>query len=114
MSNATMNGAMTYRPNWRVRFWQWLGFRYAAHAGRPDDEEAKYTIHRIVTRWDWRDRFLLLISGTTETELCVETETLEAVKGSRSREVVIAPGYSRRLVASMAALHARQARGGDE
>jgi hypothetical protein len=89
--NNIQAGAMAYRPGRVMRAYLALGFRYSAHAPRPDDDEARYTIHRTTTYWDWADRFRILISGKTELEICVETETLETVKGIQSRAVVLAP-----------------------
>lgn len=86
------NTAMEFRPPFSMRFWRWLGFRYSARAERPEDDEARYTIHRTFVHWDWRDRLRILLSGKTETELCVETETLETVKSVRTQAVVLAPG----------------------
>lgn len=86
------NGAMEFRPPLKMRILRALGFRYSAYAPRPENDDAHYTVSRVVTCWDWRDRLRILVSGMTEVEICVETEKLEMVKGSRSAAVVLAPG----------------------
>lgn len=85
------NGIMAYRPPLPMRIWLKLGFRYSAHAPRPDDDEARFTIHTVTTCWDWKDRLRILFSGMTRTEVCVETEKLETLKGVRAAAVVLAP-----------------------
>lgn len=84
-----------FRPNIVYRFWRAMGFRHGAFAGRPDDDEARYTIHTILSHWDWRDRLRILISGDTATEICVETKAIEEIKGVRTEAVVLAPGARR-------------------
>jgi len=91
--NASNEGCMEFRPPIAQRIWRFLGFRYGAYCERPEGDEAIYTIHRIFTHWDWRDRLRILISGQTETELCVETEALQLIVGVRSAPAVLAPGY---------------------
>ena len=81
-----------YRPSRKMRMLLALGFRYSAYAPRPEGDDAHYTISKVITHWDWRDRLRILISGMTEIEVCVETEKLEMVKGSQSGAVVLAPG----------------------
>ena len=92
--DAAANTAMEFRPPLKMRMWRALGFKYSAYAPRPegDDDSVHYTISRVVAHWDWRDRLRILVSGMTEIEICVETEHLETVKGSRSAAVVLAPG----------------------
>ena len=90
--DAAANTAMEFRPPFKMRMLLALGFRYSAYAPRPEGDDAHYTISRVVTCWDWRDRLRILFSGMTEIEVCVETEKLELVKGSRSAAVVLAPG----------------------
>lgn len=92
MTDRVTNGAMEFRPALAMRIWKHLGFQYGAYCGRPEEDEARYTVHRIFTNWDWRDRLRILISGQTEVELCVETEALEKLKGVRQKAVVLAPG----------------------
>lgn len=84
-------GVQSFQPPLSMRIWRALGFRYSAYANRPEDDEARYTVHRTITKWDWRDRLRILVSGQTETELCIETETLEKLKGVRLAAVVLAP-----------------------
>ena len=86
------NLMMEHRPPLAMRLWRRLGFRYGARCERPDDDEARYTIHRVCTYWDWRDRLRILVSGQTEIELCVETERFETIKGTRQEAAVLAPG----------------------
>lgn len=92
MTDQTINGAVEFRPSLAMRIWMALGFRYGAYIPPPDDDEAIYTTHRVFTHWDWRDRLRILVSGQTETELRVETEKLEPLKGVRQTAVVLAPG----------------------
>ena len=82
---------MEFRPSFVGRFWRALGFRYAAYVARPDDDESCYTVHRTITRCDWRDSLRILISGKTEIELCIETEKVEKVKGVQTDACVLAP-----------------------
>lgn len=92
MSDTINTQAVEFRPALAMRIWKRLGFRYGAYCGRPENDDALYTVHRIFTHWDWRDRLRILFSGQTETELCIETETLEKLKGVRQAAVVLAPG----------------------
>ena len=85
-------GVVSYKSPLSMRIWKFLGFRYSAHAPRPEDDEAQYCVHRVLTYWDWRDRLRILVTGSTETKLCVETKQIVLVKVVRTHSVVLAPG----------------------
>jgi hypothetical protein len=91
MSENTQSGYQAYRPGLVMRIWLALGYRYSSYVERPEDDEAIYDVHHIITYWDWRDRLRILISGKTEASICVETETHAKLKGTRSSAAVLAP-----------------------
>ena len=92
MADRIEAGVQAFRPSLSYRFWQALGFRHGAYVPPPEDDEAYYMRHRIVTCWDWRDRLRILLSGKTEVSIIVETEQPEKFKSARSVAVVRAPG----------------------
>jgi len=86
------NFAMEFTPTRAMRFWRWAGFHYTAYAGRPENDEARYLVHRVTTVWDWRDRLRILLTGRTQVELCVETDGDVRVFKTRAHHVTLAPG----------------------
>lgn len=88
---SAQDGCLAYQPGRAMRFWLALGFRYGAHAQRPENDEAKWMIHRTVTHWDWRDRLRILLAGRTEIELCVETQQPADIIRTAAAAVVLAP-----------------------
>lgn len=86
------NFVQSFNPPLSMRIWQRLGFRYGAHADRPESADAIWSIHKVVTRWSALDRLRILISGQTEVELCVETDVAHKVKSSNASAVILARG----------------------
>ena len=94
MSDRTINGAMEYRPPFAMRVWLALGFRYSAYLSPPDDDEAIYATHHVITHWDWRDRLRILVSGVSEAVIRVETDAPQKLKRTVSSAAVLAPRRS--------------------